>query len=174
MIFLHGTLIMHRGAIGKSREEVIQQVINQEGSVRDFANYVPVGGAVDKLSKWVEQGAEISYLSALTENKKARGDELVGKEGLKADEMILEKYGFPKGEIYHRGVGEDYRDVVERMTPFPNILIEDDCESIGGEVEMTHPNLKSELKEKIKSIVVKEFTGIDNLPDGLKDLSEFS
>ncbi len=47
----------------------------------------------------------------------------------------------------------------------PGIIIEDDCESIGGEVEITYPHIKSELKARIQSIVVKEFSGIDNLPD---------
>lgn len=45
----------------------------------------------------------------------------------------------------------------------PDILIEDDCESIGGEKEMVYPHIKDELKSKIKSIVVKEFEGIDHL-----------
>lgn len=169
-VFLHGTLIMHKNAVGKTREEIIQQVIDQEKSVRDFANYVPVGKSVEKLNKWTDQGATIIYLSALTENKKARGDEIVGKEGLNADKTVLSRYGFPKGKICHRNSGESYQEVVERMSPLPDILIEDDCQSIGGEVEMTYPNLKPELKAKIKSIVVKEFSGIDDLPDKLEDL----
>jgi len=167
MVFLHGTLIAHKNSAGKSRQEIIQQVVEQEESVRDFENYIPIGNAPRKLRSWVSQGAEICYLSALTENKKARGDEIVGKEGLKADEIVLERYGFPKGEIFHRNSAESYGDVIERMFPPPDILIEDDCESIGGEPEMTYPNLKSELKQKIKSIVVKEFEGIDNLPEDL-------
>ncbi len=49
-------------------------------------------------------------------------------------------------------------------------LIEDDCESIGGEKEMTFFHLKPESKSKIKSIVVREFKGIDHLPENLSDL----
>jgi len=49
-------------------------------------------------------------------------------------------------------------------------LIEDDCESIGGMEEMTIINIKPDLKKKIKSVVVKEFEGIDHLPDDLKNL----
>jgi hypothetical protein len=49
----------------------------------------------------------------------------------------------------------------------PGILIEDDCESIGGEPEMTFPQLQPELQASITSIVVKEFGGIDHLPDDL-------
>ena len=52
----------------------------------------------------------------------------------------------------------------------PDLIIEDDCESIGGSSEMTYTYLKTELKAKIKLIVVKEFEGIDHLPDGINDL----
>ena len=51
------------------------------------------------------------------------------------------------------------------MRVMPDILIEDDCESIGGTFEMIYPNIRSELRFKIKSIVVKEFEGIDRLSD---------
>lgn len=165
LVFLHGTIIMHKNAAGKPREEIIQQVVDEEDSVRDFAAYIPIGSAPQKLQKWAEQGAEISYLSALTTSKKTRGDETVGEEGLKIDKVILDRYDFPEGAIYHREVGEDYWDVIERMTPLPDIMIEDDCASIGGESAMTHPGLSSEFHQKIKSIVVKEFGGIDHLPD---------
>jgi hypothetical protein len=35
---------------------------------------------------------------------------------------------------------------------------------------MVYPNLKPELKNKIKSIVVKEFQGIDCIPDKISEL----
>ena len=170
LVFLQGTTIMHKNAVDKTREEIVQQVKEQGESVRDFKSYIPVGNASTKLKKWVEQGAQISYLTALTEDKRARGDEIVGKVGLKVDREILNRYGFPKGEVYHRQRGENYQDVVERMDPLPDIIIEDDCESIGGEKEMTCPHLRPELKTKIKSIVVKEFGGIDYLSDQLSQL----
>ncbi len=169
LIFLHGTIIVHKNAEGHTREEIVRQVIDQEESVRDFGSHMPIGNAAEKLRAWAAQGVEICYLSALTENKKARGDELVGKEGLKADEIVLKKYGFPSGIIYHREPGENYQDVVARISPLPDIFVEDDCESI-GEKEMTYPYLKQELKEKITSIVVKEFGGIDHLSDDAGDL----
>ena len=84
------------------------------------------------------------------------------------DQKVLDKYGFPKGEIYYRQNGEAYKDVAERVRP--DILIEDDCESIGGEVEMTYPYIREDLKPKIKSIVVKEFQGINHLPDSVTEL----
>lgn len=53
----------------------------------------------------------------------------------------------------------------------PDVLIEDDCESIGGEAEMTYPKLGSEARKKISSVVVKEFQGIDELPDSPEQLA---
>jgi len=52
----------------------------------------------------------------------------------------------------------------------PDILIEEDCRSIGGQWQMCITHVEPELKSKIKSIVVKEFKGIDHLPDDLPDL----
>lgn len=42
LIFLHGTAIMHRNAIGKARQERVQQVIDNDSSIYDFMSYVPV------------------------------------------------------------------------------------------------------------------------------------
>ncbi|OHA62039.1 MAG: hypothetical protein A2117_02020 [Candidatus Wildermuthbacteria bacterium GWA2_46_15] len=159
---------MHKSAVGKTREEIIEQVKAQSESVRDFGSYVPISNAVEKLKGWATQGAEIFYLSALTEDKKVRGDEIVGKEGLMVDQEILDKYGFPKGEIYHRRKGESYAQIAEKIVP--DVLIEDDCESIGGEKEMTVTFIKPEIKRRIKSIVIKEFGGIDHLPNDTNEL----
>ncbi len=49
----------------------------------------------------------------------------------------------------------------------PDILLEDDSESIGGRHQMIFPNLRSELRASITSIVVKEFADIDHLTDDL-------
>ncbi len=122
LVFLQGTVIMHKNTVGKTREEIVKQVGEKEESVRDFRSYVPIGSAPEKLQKWVEQGAEISYLSALTKDKRARGDEIVGKEGLKADQEVVDRYNFPKGEIYHRQPEESYKDVIERMDPLPDVF----------------------------------------------------
>ena len=161
---------MHKNAQGKSREEIVQQVKDKELSIRDFADYVSIGNAPQKLNKWKSQGAEICYLTSLSENKKVRGDEIIGREGLKADSVVLEKYNFPKGIIYHREANEDYKDVVARILSLPNIIIEDDCESIGGKEKTTFTNLEDKLKNQIKSITVKEFGGIDYLPDDILEL----
>lgn len=55
----------------------------------------------------------------------------------------------------------------------PDIFIEDDCESIGGEVEMTYPYINPEIQKKIHSIIVKEFEGIDHLPSSIVELNVF-
>ena len=148
----------------------MRQVEGQEPSVRDYKNYAPIENAAVKLQSWASQGAAIAYLSALTEDKSERGDEIVGLEGLEADRAVLERYGFPSGPIYHRDLGERYEDVVERIDPLPDTLVEDDCESIGGANEMVYLRLTPETRKKVHSIVVKEFEGIDHLPDSLDKL----
>lgn len=157
LVFLHGTLIMHKSAEGKSREERIRQVEDKDHSVLDYGSYLPVGNAAEKLKSWQKQGAEILYLSS---HETA--------EDVEKDKSVLEKYDFPKGPVFYRQSGESYRGIAERI--IPDILIEDDCESIGGEKEMTITFVRPEIKKKIKSIVVKEFGGIDDLPDDLSEL----
>lgn len=55
----------------------------------------------------------------------------------------------------------------------PDVLVEDDCESIGAE-QITYPQIRPDLRSCIKSIVVPEFGGIDHLPDSLRDLLVFN
>jgi len=157
MVFLHGTTIMHKGAVGRTRDERVKQVIDREASVKDFSSYVPIGDAVGKLRSWAQQGAEIVYMSS-REND----------DDLDKDIEVLRKYGFPLGEVLFRQAGEDYGDAVKRV--MPDLIIEDDCESIGGETEMIYPQIDTEARCKILSILVKEFGGIDNLPDELPAL----
>jgi len=157
MVFLHGTAIMHRNALGRTRPERVRQVLDGDESLYDFASYVPVGNAVRKLQGWKGQGAEILYLSS---HRKV--------EDVEKDRAALRNYGFPDGQIFFRHSGERYSDIAESV--LPDILIEDDCESIGGQKEMTYPHIKPELKVRIKSIVVKEFGGIDHLPDDISAL----
>lgn len=155
LVFLHGTLIMHKNAEGETREERVKQVMNGDASVHDYASYIPVRNAVEKLKSWQLQGAEIIYLSSHE-----------SAEDVEKDKLVLDKYDFPKGHVFYCQNGESYKDIAEKI--IPDVLIEDDCESIGGEKEMTITLVKPEIKQKIKSIVVKEFSGIDDLPDDLK------
>jgi hypothetical protein len=152
MVFLHGTTLMHRNAAARPREERVKQVTDGDASLYDFGSYIPVDNAVNKLRAWRERGASIVYLSSHTEAAR-----------VELDERVLAKYGFPKGPVYFRNNGRSYHEVVEAV--LPDVLIEDDCESIGGESEMVYPHVNLETKARVKSIAVKEFGGLDHLPD---------
>lgn len=149
---------MHCTAIGCSREERVEQVRLREPSVTDYAAYVPVGEAVAKLRQWQRQGARILYLSS------HRRPENVAK-----DALVLERFDFPVGDVLFRREGESYADVARRV--MPDALIEDDCESIGGDAEMIYPHLQPKEQAQITGIVVREFAGIDHLPDDLTKLA---
>jgi hypothetical protein len=79
---------------------------------------------------------------------------------------------FPPGFLYHRRPDESYAWVVERLRP--DVYVEDDGESIGGEVEMATPHLSAEARSRITCIVVPEFGGIGHLPAGLAELTEWA
>jgi hypothetical protein len=160
LIFLHGTVIMHPGASGRTREERVAQVrTGADPALHDYAAHVPVDNAVVKLQCWREQGAQIDYLSS----HRNSGD--VAK-----DASVLQKYGFPSGRVLAREGGEGYGEVAGQE--MPDVLIEDDCESIGAD-EITFPQIQPELRARIKSIIVPEFGGIDHLPDSLQALLTF-
>ena len=156
IIFTEGTILMHKNAVGHSRAEIIEQVRNKDTSVSDYSGYVPIGKAIKKITTWTDQDAEIVYLTSRTDPKEV--------EDIR---RILEKH-FPKGILEYRRNGEEYKDVAERISP--NVIIEDDCESIGGKEETTYYHIKPELKERIKSILVKEFSGIDDLSDDINSM----
>ena len=182
LVFTEGTILMHSSARDVSREERVKQSkqagIQREernlayntnttpspvepGSVYDFKSQIPVGDAVIKLINWKQQGASLVYFTSRRI-----------KSEIEAVQNVLKNYHFPDYKnLYFRQQGEDYKDVAEKL--IPDILIEDDCESIGGEKEMTYPHISPELKKKIKSIVVKEFEGIDNLPTDITKLKSF-
>lgn len=157
LIFLHGTLIMHPAAVGLPRHERVQQVTSHHASVTDYNNYLPVGRAVEKCRVWAAQGATLVYLSSHD-----------SESCLRADRSVLAQFNFPIGEVHFRLNGESYRDVATRIAP--DVIIEDDCESIGGMAEMVWPNLPEDQRSRIQSWVVKEFEGIDELPDALREL----
>lgn len=183
LVFTEGTVLMHLSAKDVDREERVKQSqaagIQREerqtahnaniepppvekGSVYDLASYIPVGNAVNKLLAWEKQGATIYYLTSRRI-----------KSEIDTISQILEKYNFPNySNLYYRRQGEDYNDVAEKI--IPDVLVEDDCESIGGEAEMTYPHIKPEVKKRIKSIPVKEFAGIDHLPDDINELKSYN
>jgi hypothetical protein len=141
VIFTEGTVLGPKSVLG----------------LYSHARYVPMGNCVEKLRRWETQGAEIMYITSRKTEKQV--DEI---------RLLLEKYDFPGTKLYFRKQGQKYRDIVEEIKP--EILIEDDCRSIGGQWQMCITHVKPELRAGIKSIVVKEFRGIDHLPDVLDDL----
>lgn len=161
LIFTEGTATMQSTAVGVSREERVRQSVDNIPEVNDFRSYVPNGNVVGKLNKWKSQGAEIYYLTSRTTS-----------EEIEDVRFVLDKNNFPdKQNLLYRKDAQEYKDVAEEL--MPAILIEDDCESIGGETEMTYPHIMPDLKNKIHPIVVKEFAGIDDLPDNIHNLETY-
>ena len=163
LVFTEGTITVHSHAAGHSREEIIQQSLNRDtnglgADIEDYKNYILLGNPVEKLQSWKNQGAEIIYMTSRTE-----------LEEINQVRETLEKYNLPdRQNLFFRQNGESYSQAAERI--MPDILIEDDCESIGGVEEMTYTHIREDLKPKIKHIVIKEFEGIDHLPDRLEEL----
>ncbi|MBI2913697.1 MAG: hypothetical protein HYY03_07230 [Chloroflexi bacterium] len=123
---------------------------------KDYASYVPTESAVEKLTKWQRQGAEICYLTSRPWSE---------SENLNAVQATLRRFNFPAGELYYRQQGEEYVDVVARVRP--DVLIEDDCKSIGWD-EVITPKLRTEWG--IKGIIVPEFGGLAHLPNDHQEL----
>src|SRR3989344_9110742 len=147
LVFTEGTIIMHPSKVSLTREERVAQSKAKQRAVHKYREYIPNGGAVEKLNKWKTQGCEIYYLTSRTTEKE-----------INDVAYVLSTYGFPDNNNLLFRKSEEYKDVAEKL--MPDILVEDDCESIGGEVEMTYPHINENLKPRIKSIVVKEFGGI--------------
>jgi hypothetical protein len=158
LVFTEGTIFTHENWRGLSREETVRRV--QGGERPGYDRTIPIGNAAQKLQTWKQAGAEIVYLTSLRNPADIQ----------KVRDVII-KNDLPDGEVFYRLEGEEYEDVAERV--LPDILIEDNCESIGGEVEMTYPHIRAYIRKKIKSIVVKEFGGVDHLPDSLLGLINY-
>jgi len=157
MVFTEGTLIMHANALNKKRKDIVDQVKKRDTSVHNFQTYIPIGSAPKKLKLWTSQSIDLIYLTSRT--KQNQIDQI---------KDVLIKYNFPKAKLLFRKPDQNYSDVVEKEEP--DILIEDDCESIGGKKEMAITYVKPLIRSKIKSIPVKEFEGIDHLSDKVEDL----
>ncbi|MDR3050301.1 MAG: hypothetical protein LBU67_01090 [Oscillospiraceae bacterium] len=119
-------------------------------------SYIPIGTCVKMIDAWHDQGAEIVYCTS------RRGKHAISIAA------ILTLYGFSGTRLYYRAKGQKYKDIVEQAQP--DVLIEDDCKSIGGRWQMCITYVNPESRMKIKSIVVNEFKGIDHLPQALSDL----
>ena len=157
LIFTEGTIIMPRPAVGLARNEIEKQGRNTAKTEYDYASFIPIGDAGGKLNNWAKQGAEIIYLTSHRSQAEIQGVQ-----------HVLSSHGFPAGRLLFRRDKESYKDIAEAV--MPDVLVEDDCESIGGAEQMTITYIWPEIKNRIKSIVVKENGGIDYLPDNLEAL----
>ncbi len=156
LVFTEGTLLIPLQWAGLPREAMVELSRNGHAP-SDYSAQLPAGGAVGKLWAWRRGGAEIAYLTSRT-----------APAEVEAVRGVLERLGFPEGPLYFRQAGEQYQHAAERAAP--DVIVEDDCESIGGEAEMTYPHLPPHLKALIKSVIVPEFGGLDHLPDDLAEL----
>jgi hypothetical protein len=154
LLFLHGTAIMHAAAVGVPRRERVRQSARRVPSVADFGSYVPTEAAVEKAVGWHWRGARICYLSS----HRTPAD-------VDTDRMVLRAHGFPDGPVFSRAAGETYADVARRARA--DVVVEDDCESIGGATQMTASGLPPEA---IHCVVVPEFGGLAHLPDDPAEL----
>jgi hypothetical protein len=123
----------------------------------NVGKYVPIKHAVNKITKWNEQGANIIYLTSRKDLKEVN-----------QVKKILLNNRFPGSHLYFREEGEEYNDIAEAI--IPDILIEDNCRSIGGKRHMTITKVDKSIKPRIRSIVVEEFKGIDHLSDVISEL----
>lgn len=114
--------------------------------------YKPIGNAVGIVNALHDKGYDI-YLCSYV--RKAR---------YRFIKSVVEFYGMKYTEILCRNKGETYSEIVERLKP--DILIEDDCKSIGGLKACCITGVNDELKAHIKSIIVPEFAGIDGISIG--------
>ncbi len=140
MIFTEGTILKHRAW----------------WRLLDFASYVTIGNCAALIRGWWEQGADVVYCTSRR-----------GRQAL-VIANLLPRCGFPGSRLVNRSKNEPYAEIVERIKP--EVLIEDDCASIGGTTQMCITHVKSEIKNTIKSIVIKEYSGIDHLPADVKTL----
>lgn len=111
--------------------------------------YKPIGNAVKQVNEWKEQGHEI-YLCSYV---RAHRYDFIKR--------IIDFYGMKYTKILCRKKGEQYSEIVERVKP--DVLIEDDCKSIGGQKAWCITNVREEMKAGIYSIIVPEFNGIDDV-----------
>jgi hypothetical protein len=156
-VFLHGTAIMHVAAAGVERDERVRQVRRRDPSVRDFASYIATPGTKEKLAAWQQHGATLIYLSSHRRH-----------EDIRADQSVVRRNEFPAGPVHGRGDGEDYGALVDRLGL--DVLVEDDCESIGGAAQTCAAQLSPAGGQSVRCVVLPEFSGLAGLPDNPAEL----
>ncbi len=158
MVFTEGTILYHKEALNQTRETIVQQVIDKHPSIYEFSSYLPIGEAPRKLTKWSKQGHQILYMTSRTKLNE-----------IQEIKEVLAKHRFPEGELLYRSSDETYQQLVARNPP--DIIIEDDCESIGGLPMTVFSKLTPDLKIRIASITIQEFAGIDHLLDNPSEIA---
>jgi len=111
LVFTEGTVTMHNAAKGLPREEIVKQAKNNEPSVKDYASYIPVGNAVEKIRKWASQGAEICYMTSRRAEKEVSDVR-----------VMLDREGFPEGELFSRKPGETYQQATKRAMSYQLLI----------------------------------------------------
>ncbi|MEA4974052.1 MAG: hypothetical protein VB119_12930 [Candidatus Metalachnospira sp.] len=129
-------------------------------SVYNHNSYIPIGNSVRIIETWQGQGANIIYC---TSRRKKQAKNIA---------VLLKRFGFSGVFLAVREQKEKYKDIIEALKP--DVLIEDDCKSIGGAWQMCITKVKPEIRKNILSIVVPEFGGIDHLPLDIKELTSSS
>lgn len=157
LVFLGGTTLIDKNLIAPTREGMVKRSREREKYGGLSGELVPIGDCLTKLNQWKRHGAEIAYFSATRK-----------PESLLETKKTLTANGFPEGEVYYRGPTGTYAEIAEKINP--DVIVEDDCESIGGEKEMIYPNMAPSFKSRIASVVVKEFQGLDHLPNDPNEL----
>jgi hypothetical protein len=151
VIFLQGTTLIESALLGTTREESVRKSRDWARSGGWLGELIPIGESPKKVSAWRKR-SDIYYLTA------SRKEQNVEK-----CKLALRKWGFPEGILLHRDNGKTYSDIINPLRP--DVIVEDDCESLGGIREMVYPNLPEKVKRSIASVVVREFEGIDHLND---------
>ena len=135
MIFVEGTILKPK------YNNILSRI--------SMTTYIPINNAIETLKKWQEEGYEVIYLTSLK-----------GRRAMKMAQH-LDELGFTGSMVGYRQKNQDYATLIKEE--LPDILIEDNCLSVGGEQNMCYNLLSDEPKKEIKHIVVEEFKGIDDV-----------
>ena len=135
MIFVEGTILKPK------YNNILSRI--------SMTTYIPINNAIETLKKWQEEGYEVIYLTSLK-----------GRRAMKMAQH-LDELVFTGSMVGYRQKNQDYATLIKEE--LPDILIEDNCLSVGGEQNMCYNLLNDELKKEIKHIVVEEFKGIDDI-----------
>ena len=135
LVFLQGTVLIEQNLLANTREGSVRRSKELAASGGRLGSLVPIGNSVAKLLRWKERIAEILYFAA---NRRL--------EDVQNIAQALTHFGFPEGKLYSRGSTRSYAEVAEEIAP--DVIVEDDCESIGGEREMIYLtwHLESDLE----------------------------